>query len=124
MRPSTAAQCVAYIASAELPVGAWNGVLERLTASVTTPESTSELREAALEAIGYVCADVPPALVADSSNAILTAIVHGMKKDEPSDAVRLAATNALLNSLEFTRANFENETERNFIMQVCNLPKM
>jgi len=32
-----------------------------------------------------------------------------MKKDEPSDYVRLAATNALLNSLEFTKANFDNE---------------
>lgn len=32
-----------------------------------------------------------------------------MKRDEPSNHVRLAATNALLNSLEFTRANFEKE---------------
>lgn len=93
-------------------------MLERLTASVTAADSNGSLREAALEAIGYVCADVPPALLSEASNAILTAIVHGMKKDEPSDAVRLAATNALLNSLEFTSANFENETERNFIMQV------
>ena len=43
------------------------------------------------------------------SNDILTAIVHGMKRDEPSPHVRLAATNALLNSLEFTRANFETD---------------
>lgn len=43
------------------------------------------------------------------SNDILTAIVHGMKKDESSDYVRLAATNALLNSLEFTKANFDVE---------------
>ena len=32
-----------------------------------------------------------------------------MKREEPSDHVRLAATNALLNSLEFTKANFEKE---------------
>lgn len=43
------------------------------------------------------------------SNHILTAIVHGMKRDEPSNKVRLAATNALLNSLEFTKSNFDNE---------------
>lgn len=48
-------------------------------------------------------------MVSRQSNEILTAIVHGMKKDEPSDYVRLAATNALLNSLEFTKANFDNE---------------
>lgn len=52
------------------------------------------------------------------SNDILTAIVHGIRKDEPSDHVKLAGTNALLNSLEFTRANFEKESERHFIMQV------
>ena len=45
----------------------------------------------------------------DASNEILTAIVHGMKREEPSDHVRLAATNALLNSLEFTKANFDKE---------------
>ena len=45
----------------------------------------------------------------EASNEILTAIVHGMKREEPSDHVRLAATNALLNSLEFTKANFDKE---------------
>jgi hypothetical protein len=45
----------------------------------------------------------------EKTNEILTAIVHGMKRDETSNHVRLAATNALLNSLEFTRANFEKE---------------
>lgn len=48
----------------------------------------------------------------EKSNEILTAIVHGMKKDEPSNHVRLAATNALLNSLEFTKANFDQEVRR------------
>lgn len=48
-------------------------------------------------------------VLVSQSNAILTAIVHGMKREEPSDYVRLAATNALLNSLEFTKANFDNE---------------
>lgn len=43
------------------------------------------------------------------SNEILTAIVHGMKKQEPSNHVRLAATTALFNSLEFTKSNFDNE---------------
>ena len=41
-----------------------------------------------------------------------------MKKEETSEHVRLAATNALFNSLEFTRANFEKESERHYIMQV------
>ena len=41
-----------------------------------------------------------------------------MKRDVPDDHVRLAATNALLNSLEFTKQNFERDAERHFIMQV------
>lgn len=32
-----------------------------------------------------------------------------MRKEEPSNNVKLAATNALLNSLEFTKANFDKD---------------
>ncbi len=35
-----------------------------------------------------------------------------MRKEEPSNNVKLAATNALLNSLEFTKANFDKEVLR------------
>lgn len=45
----------------------------------------------------------------EQSNMILTAIIHGMRSNEPSNHVRLAATTALHNSLEFTRANFDKE---------------
>jgi importin subunit beta-1 len=41
-----------------------------------------------------------------------------MRKDEPNVRIRLAATTALQNSLEFTRANFEQVQERHVIMQV------
>ncbi|EFO86467.1 hypothetical protein CRE_25994, partial [Caenorhabditis remanei] len=41
-----------------------------------------------------------------------------MRPEEQSANVRFAATNALLNSLEFTKTNFDNEAERNIIMQV------
>ena len=54
----------------------------------------------------------------ESANEILTAIVHGMRRDEVSNQVRLAATTALFNSLEFTNANFSRDDERNYIMQV------
>jgi importin subunit beta-1 len=53
----------------------------------------------------------------EKTNEILTAIVHGMKRDETSNHVRLAATNALLNSLEFTRANFEKEVSSRSIFK-------
>jgi importin subunit beta-1 len=68
------------------------------------------------------------------SNEILTAVIHGARKEEPSTDVQLAAVSALYNSLEFVRDNFEREVrvkrkciirlltcrqgERNYIMQV------
>ena len=47
------------------------------------------------------------------SNPILTAIIHGMRQSHLSNQVRLAATTALYNSLEFTKANFDNEVRKN-----------
>ncbi|KAL2765164.1 importin subunit beta-1 isoform 2 [Daubentonia madagascariensis] len=76
------------------------------------------MKESTLEAIGYICQDIDPEQLQDKSNEILTAIIQGMRKEEPSNNVKLAATNALLNSLEFTKANFDKESERHFIMQV------
>lgn len=82
-------------------------------------EGTSEReREAALEAIGYICQDISPDVLEAQSNQILTAIIFGMRKIEPSNHVKLSATTALLNSLEFTKANFDKQTERNYIMEV------
>lgn len=134
-RPSSAAQCVAYIGVIELTVGQWPDLIQTLVNNVAGASlgisnpgdlqqvaggvpSSELLKEASLEAIGYICADIDPLILSTQSNHILTAIVHGMKREEPSNRVRLAATNALLNSLEFTRTNFETETERHYIMQV------
>ena len=76
------------------------------------------MKEATLETIDYICQEIEFGILADQCNQILTAIVHGMRRDEPSNRVKLAATNALHNSLEFIRANFEGP-ERYFITQVC-----
>ncbi|CAN0223684.1 unnamed protein product [Hapterophycus canaliculatus] len=51
------------------------------------------------------------------SNQILTCIVDGMRSDRPP-AIRGAAARALINSLDFTRSNFETQQERDVIMQV------
>jgi len=117
-RPSAAAQCVQLIAMVELPRSLWPNLLSTLVQNVTNPASTEIMKESTLQAIGYICQDVEPRCMEDSANEILTAIVHGMRRDETSNQVKLASTNALLNSLEFTRANFEKDAERHFIMQV------
>ncbi|KAK6050004.1 HEAT repeat protein [Cooperia oncophora] len=96
----------------------WPDVIDALRTSVTNPGSTASLKESSLETLGYICQDIDAAVLEQQSNSILTAIVHGMRKEEPSFHVRLAATNALLNSLEFTKKNFGMEAERHIIMQV------
>ncbi|XP_065163099.1 importin subunit beta-1 isoform X2 [Atheta coriaria] len=117
-RPSSAAQCVAYVAVTELPQGQWPVLINQLVNNVVHANSTEMQKEATLEAIGYICQEIDSEVLVSQSNAILTAIIHGMRSTEPSSHVRLAATQALLNSLEFTRANFDKESERNFIMEV------
>lgn len=58
IRPSSAAQCVAYIAVAELPRGEWPNLITLLTQNVTNPASTEMTKEATLESIGYICQDI------------------------------------------------------------------
>lgn len=53
-----------------------------------------------------------------NSNALLTAVVQGARKEEPDDAVRAVALDSLGSAIELVTSNFENEGERNYIMQV------
>lgn len=84
-------------------------------------EGADHQKQASLTTIGFIC-DTDEAELRDSlaqhSNAILTAVVQGARKEETNDDVRNAAISALSDSLEFVRTNFENEGERNYIMQV------
>ena len=84
-------------------------------------EGEDRLKKASLQTIGYICEsedqDLRDSLVSHS-NAILTAVVQGARKEETNADVRLAAVDSLSDSLEFVRTNFENEGERNYIMQV------
>lgn len=114
-RPSAAAQCIQCVAVVELPRNLWPELMQVLVTSVTSPNSSEMMKESTLEAIGYICQDIQEhGCLEAKSNEILTAIVHGMKREEPSPHVRLAATNALFNSLEFTRANFEKDVSAYF----------
>ncbi|KAH9834388.1 ARM repeat-containing protein [Rhodofomes roseus] len=114
---TVAAQVVAAIASVELPQGQWSELIEILLGFVNNQSSTN-MRVATLQAIGFICETIKPEILAMRSNEILTAVIHGARKEEPSPEVQLAAITALLNSLEFVRENFEREGERNYIMQV------
>lgn len=84
-------------------------------------EGTPHQKQASLTTIGFICdspdVDLRTALIGHS-NAILTAVVQGARKEEANQEVRLAAITALGDSLEFVENNFKHEGERNYIMQV------
>jgi len=54
----SAAQCVARVACVELPGGHWPDVMALLVANITGGVSTEALKQASLEAIGYICNDI------------------------------------------------------------------
>ncbi|KAJ6598685.1 armadillo-type protein [Mycena sp. CBHHK59/15] len=112
-----ASQVVAAIAAVELPLGHWGDLIEILLGFVNT-QANVNLRIATLQTIGFICESIKPEILTLRSNEILTAVIHGARKEEPSPDVQLAAIHALYNSLEFVRDNFEREGERNYIMQV------
>ncbi|KAK1225996.1 karyopherin Kap95 [Marasmius sp. AFHP31] len=113
-----ASQVVAAIAAVELPNGEWQDLIEILLGFVNNQSNSANLKIATLQAIGFVCEQIKPEILALRSNEILTAVIHGARKEEPSQEVQLAAIHALYNSLEFVRDNFDREGERNYIMQV------
>ncbi|TCD60502.1 karyopherin beta [Steccherinum ochraceum] len=117
---TVAAQVVAAIAGVELPQNQWMEVIEILLGFVNSnaDAGNTPLRVATLQAIGFICEGIKPEILTARSNEILTAVIHGARKEEPSVDVQYAAITALLNSLEFVRENFEREGERNYIMQV------
>lgn len=55
---SSAAQCVAYIACAEIPALQWPDLMERLVENVITPNKTEACKRSTLEGIGYICQDI------------------------------------------------------------------
>jgi importin subunit beta-1 len=116
---TASAQVIAAIASIELPRGEWGDLMQTLVKNVS--EGAPHQKQASLTTIGFICesqdADLRASLVAHS-NAILTAVVQGARKEEENLEVRLAAITALGDSLEFVGNNFKNEGERNYILQV------
>ncbi|KAG6021566.1 hypothetical protein E4U41_002457 [Claviceps citrina] len=116
---NAAAQVISSIAAIELPRHQWSDLMPFLVKNVT--DGADHQKQASLTTIGYICespdAELRVALISHS-NAILTAVVQGARKEEANTEVRLAAITALGDSLEFVSSNFKHEGERNYIMQV------
>jgi len=110
---------VSAAATIELPQGQWLDVIQALVTNVTSA-STPQLKQSSLKVLGYICEEIDPDVLESQSNLILTAVIQGMRKEETDPDTRLAGTQALYNALAFVKKNFDNETERNYIMQtVC-----
>ncbi|ORY55676.1 armadillo-type protein [Pseudomassariella vexata] len=113
------AQVIAAIAGIELPRNQWPDLMGTLVANVSS--GAPHQKQASLTCIGYICESQEPDLrtaLISHSNAILTAVVQGARKEEENLEVRLSAISALGDSLEFVGNNFKHEGERNYIMQV------
>ncbi|ROT40911.1 ARM repeat-containing protein [Sodiomyces alkalinus F11] len=114
-----AAQVISSIAAIELPRNEWPELMGILVKNVS--DGAEHQKQSSLTTIGYICESQDPELRASlitQSNAILTAVVQGARKEEANVEVRLAAITALGDSLEFVGNNFKHEGERNYIMQV------
>ncbi|KAK2813739.1 hypothetical protein FQN50_000137 [Emmonsiellopsis sp. PD_5] len=115
----SAAQFIVSIASIELPRNEWPELMNTLVKNVNT--GSDHLKQASLTTIGFICESDEPELresLSAHSNAILTAVVQGARREETNADVRNAALTALGDAMEFVRSNFENDGERNYIMQV------
>lgn len=116
---NASAQLIAAIANIELPRGEWLDLMKTMVDN-TNPSQLENVKRSSLLALGYICesADPQSQVLISSSNNILIAIVQGAQSSEPSVQVRLAALNALADSLVFIKNNMDREGERNYLMQV------
>ena len=109
----TAAMITAKVAAIDVPQGQWEDLISGLVSTVTAGDNAAA-KEASLECLGYICEDMDEGVLTTKSNDILTAVVAGMR--DPTMEIKLSATKAMENSIEFTSENFGNEEERNVIM--------
>ncbi|GMP93271.1 hypothetical protein CsSME_00043177 [Camellia sinensis var. sinensis] len=106
----TSSQVIAKIAAIEIPRKEWAELVGSLIVNMSQQDRPASLKQATLETLGYICEEISHQdLVQDEVNSVLTAVVQGMNVAQHSPEVRLAATRALYNALDFAQSNFENE---------------
>lgn len=116
---SAAAALIVSIAAIELPRNEWPDLMNILVQNVAS--GSDNLKQSSLATIGFICESQDPDLrqsLIGHSNAILTAVVQGARREETNMDVRYAAIAALSDAVDFVRTNMDNEGERNYIMQV------
>lgn len=114
---------IGKVAKHDLHKGEWADLVPTLLNNMGE-ESRSGVKQATMNSLGYICEETAhQAFEQHFVDRVLTAVVRGMQaKQEGSEQadmdVRVAATEALQNAMEFATENFKRENERNYIMQV------
>jgi importin subunit beta-1 len=114
-----AAMAIAKVARIELLENIWPDLLEHIHGCIAQ-ESPENTRVYGLQCLGYICeehGDVADQFPQQETNRILTSIVGGMAGTQPTE-VKLYATKALCDALEFASMNFEKQDERDCLMQM------
>lgn len=114
-----AAQAAAEIAAVELPHREWPEFLPTILETIQQQQFPEISKNASLECLGYACDRISilnQAVDEQSTDSMLNAIVTGISTNNP-EATRLAAANALKNSLVFAHSNMEKPDECQAIMQ-------
>ncbi|OEL34943.1 Importin subunit beta-1 [Dichanthelium oligosanthes] len=112
------AQVIAKVAYVEIPRQEWPDLIGKLLANMAMQDAPPSLKQATLEALGYVFEEILR-LGVDEVNAVLNAVIQAMSQAEQSSEVRLAAVKALQNVLK--HANFANDDCRDLIMSaICD----
>jgi importin subunit beta-1 len=133
--PHFCAVAIAEIAVVELPHNEWPTLVPSVMENVSSVSTPDYVKIASLECLGYTCeryadveemfSDAWPELHETTVNDMLTTIVDGVQPTRP-EPIRLAALQALKNSLLFVRSNMEKPLERKFIVnamtQACTSP--
>lgn len=98
---NAAATLIVSIAAIELPRNEWTELMNILVQNVAS--GNDALKQSSLTAIGYICESQDPDLrnsLTAHSNAILTAVVQGARREEPNMDVRYAAIAALSDAVD------------------------
>ena len=112
----SAALAISKIARIEVPRGLWSTVVPTLCDSIQKTSSL-ELMEGSYQALGYVCEDCPQSLEGQSG-FVLTAIAKGLDPSQTHVGIKLAATVALSNCLQFISDKFVVKDTRDLIIKM------
>mmetsp|Transcript_22778 Transcript_22778/g.36339 ORF Transcript_22778/g.36339 Transcript_22778/m.36339 type:complete len:910 (-) Transcript_22778:1274-4003(-) len=116
-----AAQTMEAVAKLQLSTNDWPNLPETLVNVFDDVLARDSSKIAGpILALGYfasVAADVDYAMSEEQVNALLGKIAVGMNPDMP-DEVQIAATSALLDTLDFARHNMDNKKDRDAIMEL------